>query len=188
MGRHSLFRAFAIAAMMMSAGSAFAAADEPVRKIMDLATALWSDTPPESGDYFDKDHIGLFSKEMIAAYRESEKYPLYEDGATPFGYDVITNSQEGCPLQDLTIAPATEAAGVSTVKVTFKPMTCFEEGSDKDAVMEVQFKVITEDGKPVISDIDRIVDGKPSSLLAEMRDIAKEGAAEPAQPEPETQQ
>jgi hypothetical protein len=186
MEQRSLLRAFALGAAMLGAMPALAAADDPVKSIMDLASALWSDNPPENKDYFDKDHIGLFSKSFVAAYRETEKYPVYEEGGSPFGYDVITNSQEGCPLKDLVIAPGAEAAGTTDVKVTFKLMACYDDDPGKDAVSEVHFKVVTEDGKPVISDIDRIIDGKPASLMAEMKDIVKAAQEAPAdQQEPQ---
>jgi hypothetical protein len=150
---------------------------------MDLAAALWSEKAPAGADYFDKDHIGLFSRDFVAAYREAEKHSIYE-GGSPFGYDVITNSQEGCPLKDMSIAPAAKAAGSVEVKVTFKLMSCYQD----EALSELHFKVVTEGGKSVISDIDRIIDGKPVSLMAEMKDIAKEGTAPPTdQQEPQPQ-
>jgi len=175
-------RLLALAAMILSATPAFAAPDEPVRAIMDLATQLWSDKPPEGKDYFDKDHIVLFSKDFIAAYREAEKYPIYDEGGGPFGYDVITNSQDGCPLKDLAITSAPEASGVSDVKVTFKLMSCYTDDPGKDTVSEVHFDVVTEDGKSVISDIHRMIDGKPDSLVKEMKELAKTGAETPAEP------
>lgn len=176
----------ALGLMLAISTPALAAPDEPVRAIMDLATALWSDDPPADKDYFDKDHIGLFSKDFVAAYREAEKYPVYEEGGSPFGYDVITSSQDGCPLKDMAIAPGAETAGTTDVKVTFKLMSCYVDDSGKDAVSEVHFKVVTEDGKPVIADIDRIVDGKPVSLVAEMKEIVETGQKAPAdQAEPQ---
>ena len=69
------------------------------------------------------------------------------------------------------------------VKVTFKLMSCYQD----ETLSEVHFKVMSEGGKPVISDIDRIVDGKPVSLIAEMKDIASEATAAPATQQ-ETQQ
>ena len=177
----------ALALALSASAPAIAAPDEPVRAIMDLATALWSDNPPEGKDYFDKDHIALFSKDFVAAYREAEKYPIYEEGGGPFGYDVVTSSQDGCPLKDLTIAPGADTAGTTDVKVTFKLMSCYDEDPAKDDLSEVHFKVITEDGKSVISDIDRIVEGKPMSLVAEMKEIAqagKDAPADQAEPQP----
>ena len=176
-------RMFALALAALLANPAFAAPEEPVKVIMDLATELWSDNPPEGKDYFDSNHIGLFSKDFVAAYREAEKYPIYDDGGSPFGYDVITNSQDGCPLKDIAIVPGTESSGKTEVRVTFKLMSCYNDDPGKDAISEVRFDVVTEDGKPVISDIHRVIDGKADSLVAEMKDIAKTGAEAPAEPQ-----
>lgn len=178
----------ALGLALFASAPALAAPVDPVKTMMDLATALWSESPPAGQDYFDKEHIGLFSKQFIAAYREAEKYPVYEEGGGPFGYDVITNSQDGCPLKDLTITPGAETAGVTDVKVTFKLMTCYADDPGKDALSEVHFKVATENGKPVIADIDRIIEGKPVSLLAEMKDIVKAAQETPTgQQEPQPQ-
>ena len=183
-------KALAIVAALISATPAWAGPDEPVKAIMDLATQFWSDKPPEGKDYFDKDHIVLFSKDFVTAYREAEKYPIYDEGGGPFGYDVITNSQDGCPLKDMAITAAPEAAGISDVKVTFKLMSCYAEDPNKDALSEVHFKVVTEDGKSLIADIDRIIDGKSVSLMAEMKEIVKAGQEAPKDPtdQPEPQQ
>jgi len=178
-----------LAGSLLPAAPSFAAEpDEPVKTLMDLASALWSDNPPENKDYFDKDHIGLFSKDFVAAYRETEKYPIYEEGGSPFGYDVITNSQDGCPLKEVSIVPGADTAGTTDVKVTFKLMSCYADDPGKDALSEVHFKVVTEDGKPVISDIDRIIDGKSASLMAEMKEIVKAAQEAPTdQQEPQQQ-
>lgn len=186
--RRVAFSLFLATSLLPATPSFAAGADDPVKVLMDLASALWGDKPPEGKDYFDKEHLVLFSKDFIAAYHETEKYPIYDEGGSPFGYDVITNSQDGCPLKDVTIAPGSETAGTTDVKVTFKLMTCYADDPAKDTVSEVHFKVVTEDGKPVISDIDRIIDGKPASLMAEMKDIIRTGQEPPAdQQEPQQQ-
>lgn len=178
-----------LAAALVPAKASFAAsADEPVKAIMDLAAAMWSANPPEGKDYFDKDHIGLFSKDFAALYSEAGKYPAFEDGGSPFDYDVVTSSQDGCPLEDLRIVPATEAAGATDVKVTFKLLTCYGDSPDKDALSEVHFKVITEDGKSVIADLDRIIDGQSNSLVTEMKEIVKAGKEAQANPQEPQQQ
>ena len=98
----------------------------------------------------------------MAAYRAAEKFPLFEESTDPFGYDVVTNSQDGCALKDVTITPGAGTAGATDVKVTFKLMTCYTDDPARDDVSEVHFKVVTEDGKPM-------------SLMAEMQDIVKAG-------------
>jgi hypothetical protein len=183
-----MFKALAAALLVTIAFPALAAdPQDPVKSIMDLAVALWSDDPKVEGqDYFDKARLEtLYSKTFAAAYREAAKHPLYDEASGPFGYDVITNGQDGCPLKEVNVANQGEKAGVTDIKVTFKLWTCYDDDPNKDAVSEVHFDVIKEDGKPVISDIHRITDGKPDSLLKEMQDIAKNGG-EPPQDEEDT--
>lgn len=175
MGRHGLRMRVGLIAILAGAMPALAEPHEPVKAIMDLASAMWSNTAPEGSDYFDAAHLRLFSKSFNAAYRDAKKYAYLEDGGL-FEYDVVTNSQEGCPLKDVSMAPAAEQAGITTVTVTFKAMSCYQD----ETVSEVRFKVVTEDGTSVIADLDRIVDGKPVSLVAEMKTIAQEGASPPA--------
>ncbi len=169
------FAAISALALLISASPVFAAdATDPVKDIMDVATSMWSDNPPEDLDYFDKTHLERdFSKAFVAAYEEASKFPAFEEGTTPFDYDVITDSQDGCPLEDLAIRSNGEKDGVTDVVASFKLWTCAEDPSYKDDVTEVHFDVIVEDGKTVINDIHRKRDGQSDSLLAEMGDIAK---------------
>ena len=173
-----MFKALAAALLLAIASPALAAGPEdPVRSVIDLATALWSDDPKVEGqDYFDKTRLEtLYSKRFADAYREAAKHPLYDEASGPFGYDVITNGQDGCPLKDVAIANAGEKAGITDIKVTFKLLTCYDDDPNKDAVSEVHFDVVTENGRPVIADVHRVTDGKTDSLLKEMQDIAKNG-------------
>ncbi|MCV3765305.1 hypothetical protein [Rhizobium sp. TRM95796] len=186
--------ACALLLLFPAATSALAqAAADPVKNVMTLAEGLWSDDPKVEGqDYFDKDRLdALYSKRFAEAYRAAAKFPIYDDASGPFGYDVITNGQDGCPLKDVSITPGAEANGVTDVTVTFKLWTCVDDGSvDKDSVNEVHFSVITEDGKPVIDDIRRKDDeGKLDSLMTEMQDIVKSGQdVGPDAPQPDESQ
>lgn len=168
------------ATLLLAMATAASAAEpqEPVKAVMDLAVGLWSDDPKVEGqDYFDASRLDtLYSKAFASAYREAAKHPLYDESGGPFGYDVITNGQDGCPLKEVNIARQAETAGVTDVKVTFKLMTCNEDDPDRDAVSEVHFDVVTENGRPVIADIHRVTDGTADSLLKEMQDIARTGA------------
>lgn len=173
-----MIKKIALAACLIAAHPALAAdPEDPVRSIMDLATALWSDKGAEGQDYFDNAHVNLFSKSFIAAYKEAAKFPIYDEAGGPFGYDVITSSQDGCPLKELTITNQGEKAGITDIKVTFKLNTCFDDDpANKEKVTEVHFEVVMEDSKPVIADLHRIdEDGKTDSLMQEMADIAKNG-------------
>jgi hypothetical protein len=177
-----MYKALAAAFLLMIGSPALAADPQtPVKAVMDLAVALWNDDPKVEGqDYFDASRLDtLYSKAFADAYREAAKHPIYDESSGPFGYDVITNGQDGCPLKEVNITTGAETAGVTDVKVTFKLMTCYDDDPNKDAVSEDHFDVITENGKPVISDIHRITDGKPDSLLKEMQDLAKNGGEMP---------
>jgi hypothetical protein len=170
-------RIIALSMFVALAGPALAADPmEPVRDMMDVAAKLWSENPPEKLDYFDEAHLAKdYSKAFVAAYREAAKHPIYEEDSGPFGYDVITNGQDGCPLKEINVSLAGEKDGVSDVKATFKLWTCVDDGSvDKNQVSEDHFDVVIEDGRPVIADIHRMADGKPDSLMKEMQDIAKQ--------------
>jgi len=148
-------------------------ATTPVKAIMDVAVATWSESQPDGIDYFDDAHISAYSKDFVAAYKEAAKHPAFdEEGSGPFDYDVITDSQDGCSIKDLKIEPSDEAAGVTDVKVTYKFWTCSEEADQKDSVNEVHFNVVLENGKPVIADILRKRDDGNGSLMDEMKLIA----------------
>jgi len=172
-----------VASFLLLIGSPALASDPqtPVKSVMDLAVALWYDDPKVEGqDYFDASRLDtLYAKSFADAYRDAAKHPIYDEASGPFGYDVITNGQDGCPLKEVNITTGAANAGVTDVKVTFKLMTCYDDDPNKDAISEVHFDVIDENGKPVISDIHRITDGKPDSLLKEMQDIAKNGGEMP---------
>ena len=173
------FLAIALTAALFPVAAHAESAADPVHRIMKVAEVRWATMEGDTPGYFDNLDRD-FSKEFATIYREAEKYPVYGEGGSPFGYDVITNSQDGCPLKDVTITSGAETAGTTDVKVTFKLMSCFADDPGKDALSEVHFKVVTEDGKSVISDIDRIIDGKPVSLVAEMKDIVKVAREAPA--------
>jgi hypothetical protein len=159
--------------------AAFAAeAPAPVVDIMDVAVATWGETPTDDW-YFDDAHLANnFSKAFVAAYREAEKHPAYDedDGVgSPFDYDVIANGQDGCPFKDITYTMEPEAAGVTLVHVEFDNRSC--AGPDyAGKTTKVDFKVVTEDGKPLIDDIltQPEEDAEPTnSILQNMADIAK---------------
>jgi hypothetical protein len=155
--------------------TAFAASlEEPVNRIMDIAKARWETNEGTTTGYFDNLDRD-FSKNFAATYRENTKYPAYDEGDTPFDYDVITSSQDGCPLKELTVSPAGDSNGVSVVDVSFKLWTCAPDAESQAKVNELKFDVVTEGGKPVISDVHRLNEGKWDSLVAEMLDNIERG-------------
>lgn len=152
---------------------------DPVRRVMDVTVANWGNAESEWSYIFDPEPLQqLFSRQFQAAFRDASKRPAYEtdDGGPgdPFGYDVVTASQDGCPLEDVAVNAGPEQGGLTKVKVTFKLWRCLDQPELRDSVNEVQFDVVSEDGRFVIDDIHRVSDGDQDSVLAEMRQLATE--------------
>lgn len=160
--------------------SAAASVEDPVKHVMKVAVSRWQ--PENAGtDYFEKRYLDAdYSKAFVAAYKKAGKYPAYDDGSSnPFDYDVITSSQDGCPLKDMKIAKGEENNGVTTVDVSFRLWDCAETAEEKAKVSELKFDVVMEKGKPRINDIHRKTqEGKWDSLVGEMQEIVKLGEAQ----------
>ncbi|MCJ8520531.1 hypothetical protein ABID21_003592 [Pseudorhizobium tarimense] len=166
------------ATVTLVANVAFAAdTTDPVKEVMDVTARNWGSVENEWSYIFDPQPLQrLFSREFQAAYAEAAKRPAYEtdDGGPgdPFGYDVVTASQDGCPLEDVNIKADPEQGGVTRVKVTFKLWRCLDQPELQESVNEVRFDVVAEDGRYVISDIHRIASGDEDSVLVEMKQLA----------------
>lgn len=154
-----------------------ASPEDPVRRMMELAAARL-DQQPSGGDYFEAPRLARdYSARFADAYISASRYPAYDDGSgNPFGYDVIANGQDGCPLEDIAYGEHESSGAMTTVTVRFKLWQCVPKTDPSyDSISEVRFDVITEDGEPVIDDIHRHRDGKWDSLVAEMGEIVKFG-------------
>jgi hypothetical protein len=167
-----------LALALFSTASLAADTSEPVREVMRITEENWNSGDDELKSIFDADPLTrLFSSRFREAYAEASKHPAYETenggAGDPFGYDVITASQDGCPLKEVNIVPAPAAGAKSEVTVTFKLWTCVDDADLKDGLNEVRFDVVEENGKPVIDDIHRVADGESDSLIEEMQAIAK---------------
>lgn len=139
------------------AQAAEAPATAPVQSIMDVATQKWADTGPDTPDYFDPAYIGNFSARLRKLYAQASKHPAFdtdEETGNPFDYDPILSRQDGCPLKDVTLTEAGKTGAATDIVARFKGGTCFEGVSpeERDAISQIQFRVITEDGKPVIDE------------------------------------
>lgn len=165
--------------VVFSYGAAFAGDPvPPVRQIMDITVKNWSGEAEEWKYIFDEDMLtSVFSKTFADKYREAAKKPAYDsedkDPGDPFGYDVVTSSQDGCPIADLSITPGETKAGVTDVTVKFRLWDCMDEPEMKAMVNEIHFDIIDEGGKPVINDMHRVGDDGRDSVLSEMAEIAK---------------
>lgn len=167
------------AALSLVAGLASAAEPvDPVREVMDITVSNWGSAESEWRYIFDEEPLQrLFSQRFRAAYVEAAKKPAYEtdDGGPgdPFGYDVVTASQDGCPLEDVAIdAAGGEENGVTTVKVRFKLWRCLDQAELKDSTDEVHFDVVAENGGYVIDDIHRVSSDNRDSVVEEMKQLA----------------
>ncbi len=166
------------AAILFSHSALAAGPADPVRKVMDITVKNWSGEADNWKYIFDEDMLtSLFSRDFVAQYREASRKPASEaeNGATgdPFGYDVVTNSQDGCPLQDVSVTAGAVKDGVTDVTAQFKLWACMDEAEMKATVDEVHFDVVEEDGRSVISDIHRVGDEGTDSLREEMANIIK---------------
>lgn len=163
-------------AVLMPLSAHAASASDPVQRIIDLAKGRWETTENNNTpDYFDKLDRD-FSKSFAKVYREATKYPAYDGGNSPFDYDVITSSQDGCPLKDIKVKSESAKGGVTVVDASFRLWDCNQDAASKAKVSELKFDVVTEGGKPVINDIHRKTDGgKWDSLVSEMQEDIKIG-------------
>jgi len=174
-------RKILLAAACISIASPVSAGDaaDPVREVMGITERNWASTDGEWAYLFDPEPLDrLFSRQFQAAYVEASKRPAYEtdDGSPgdPFGYDVVTASQDGCPLEDVALVAGEEEQRITRVTVTFKLWRCLDQPELRESVNEVRFDVIQEDGRFVIHDIHRVGSGDEDSVLAEMQQHAAE--------------
>ena len=150
----------------------------PVNEIMQEAVKGWAEEPQPSEDYFSEARLGrIYSQEFAKTYREAAKFPAYDEGDSPFDYDVIVSGQDSCSIKDLSVTAGPEADGKSDVKVTFDNSHCFGERASDWKPSELHFMVIEEDGKAVIDDIVRT--GETGSLKGELQGIASQGVTNP---------
>jgi hypothetical protein len=180
------FSAAFLAVSILACGATGALADpaDPVKGVMALAERIWSDPPSTDEYYFDARNLGQFySAGFIEAFRVAEKHPSIpvDEGGTegyPFDYDVITSSQDGCPLKDIRIVAGAEGGEATPVTVTFRLWDCLEDATERERLNELRFMVVTENGKPVIDDIIRVEEGEGISLVEEMREMARPAEGE----------
>ncbi len=164
---------------LLPVGASAADVTEPVRVIMGIAEKIWAEGSRTQDWYFDDTRLNsVYSKSFVAQYREAEKHPVFDTDTgvgTPFDYDVIANAQDGCPLKDIVYKVVPGSNGKTEVQVTFNNQYCLDPTYAGD-LTNVNFEVITEDGKAAIDDI--VVEGEDpekatDSLKAIMADIVK---------------
>ena len=163
--------------VMISPAMAFSP-EVPVKTLVDATVENWAGVNEEfkfvlSDEMLDR----VYSKAFANAYRDAKKKLSAEanDGEEydPFGYDIITNSQDGCPLQDVKTDIASSASGKAEVIVSFKHLSCMGDDADYQIRNVVHFDVIEEGGKAVVDDIRHKGDEGEQSLRDDLEDIIK---------------
>lgn len=124
-------------AVLLPLSAHAASATDPVQRIIDLAKGHWETTEnnntPDYFDQLDRD----FSKSFAEVYREATKYPALDGSDSPFDYDVITSSQDGCPLKDIKVDSEGAKGGVTVVDASFRLMDCVGDAASKKKVSEL---------------------------------------------------
>lgn len=156
----------------------------PVTEVMRITAGNWANDGSAPQELFTEERLTrLFSRDFAARYRAAAAFPAVEGGTSPFDYDVIVNAQDGCPLTDLSIAPAegakTDEAAASDTPISviarFNATACFEEAPEVQTLSEVRFTIIDEDGRSVIDDILTGTNTEEfGSLKAELDAIARQ--------------
>ncbi|CAN7497319.1 hypothetical protein LJR255_003342 [Pararhizobium sp. LjRoot255] len=147
----------------------------PVNEIMQEAVKGWAEQAQPGEDYFSEARLGrIYSQDFTKIYREAAKFPAYDEGDSPFEYDIIVSGQDSCAIKDISVATGAQADGKSDVKVTFDNTHCLGERTADWKPNELHFMVIEENGRAVIDDIVRT--GDAGSLKTELQGIASQGA------------
>lgn len=164
-----------LAAFATTTGARAADPTAPVREIMAEAENGWSENPSgEPKDYFDAERLDrIYSHDFARVYRAAAKFPAFDEGDSPFDYDVIVNGQDSCALKDVAITPKPAVDQRTEVDVSFDNTSCFE-GVAEPGRTELHFMVVEEDGRPVIDDIVRA--GQGGSVKTELDGIARQSA------------
>ncbi|WP_455271510.1 hypothetical protein [Rhizobium herbae] len=171
---------FMLVVLACAAFSPVQAADPvaPVNEVMQEAVKGWAEEPQPGEDYFSEARLGrIYSQDFSKAFHAAAKFPAYDEGDSPFDYDVIVSGQDSCSIKDLSVTADPQTGGRSDVTVTFDNTHCFGERAADWKPSELHFMVIEEGGKTVIDDIVRT--GESGSLKAELQAIASQGASNP---------
>lgn len=133
---------------------AFAAPEDPVRKLLDAASHNFSRGQTDIQDYFSPERLKtLYSKDFVARYTEANERAKQNDEG-PLSKDMIIGSHiGGCTFEDVKLDAQPSKDGLTEIHATFLPYTCMEGDPIQDEMRTVTFIVKTEDGRDVIDDI-----------------------------------
>ncbi|MFN3499816.1 MAG: hypothetical protein ACK40A_15550 [Pannonibacter indicus] len=160
-------------------------ATAPVREIMRMTEANWSESGAEYQDIFDASRLKvLFSSDFAARYEKAMQGeygsassspsstappgPLLATSASSAARLSASARRHSCEHATMASAAAPPQGAVTDVKARFQAVTCFGQEAEYQAYNETLFKVIVENGKPVVDDIVLSMDGTPFSIKAEL--------------------
>ena len=138
----------------------------PVDEVMAVTVANWSgEAAPETLFSDDRLHR-LFSEDFRRLYAEAQEN-TDEDSVEPFGYDVVVNAQDGCPIEDLTISTTDTGKNQADVMARFRFLACLGDDDRDQVFSETRFKLVEEDGQIKIDDI---ISTNPSGDVSSAKD------------------
>jgi hypothetical protein len=165
--------------LLVSVVPAFAfSPEEPVNVLVTATVENWAGTNEEFKFVLAEELLAtVYSQGFAKAYRDAKKKISGDAGDgedyEPFGYDIITNSQDGCPLQDVKSEVASSGGGKAEVIVSFKHFACMGDQAEYQFRNVVHFDVVEEGGKAVVDNIRHQGDEGEQSLRDDLADIIK---------------
>jgi len=145
----------------------------PIHEVMDVTTTFWSVKQPKLGSIFSEDRLKrLYSTDFVKLYRAAMKHPIYENGETPFDFDVIVQAQDSCTPEKIDMHLFQTTSTAREYEISFANFGCFD-GGDPNQRTTIYIDVTTEGGRDVIDDIATYEDsGKKDAIKALMANIA----------------
>lgn len=146
----------ALFAILVFAAPALAAEPtDPVRDVMAVTENNWATDPAGYQALFTDDRLSrLFSADFQMRYAEAMKTPYAKEAGSPFDYDVVTNAQDGCPLENVTISPPKPVDDdVFHVTVRFQTLACVGDAPEYQTYSTARFSMVEENGEARIDDI-----------------------------------
>jgi hypothetical protein len=164
-----------ILAVLATPAAAFSP-EEPVKALVDATVDNWAGVNEEFTFVLGETMLNtVYSKAFAKAYRDAKAKITADAGDgedyEPFGYDIITNSQDGCPLQDVKSNIASSAGGKAEVVVSFKHFSCMGDQKEYQLLNVVHFDVVEEGGRAVVDNIRHQGDDGEQSLRDDLEDI-----------------
>ncbi|WP_174801985.1 hypothetical protein [Martelella limonii] len=143
-----------IATLFLASPALAAEPPEPVREVMTVTENNWATEGAVYEPLFTEDRLSrLFSKDFQTRYAEAMRTGFAEETGSPFDYDVVTNAQDGCPLENVTISEPQPVGDVFHVTARFQTLACAGDADEYQAYSTARFSMVEENGEERIDDI-----------------------------------